>query len=283
MEAAKDLFFPGTTGKLAVKLWRDTGKRVLALHGWLDNAATFDGLAPLLKNCQIAALDLPGHGLSDHRPAGTTYHFIDAIPDIVSVTSALGWETFHVLGHSLGGSIALCFAGILPKAVETLVVVESLGPFTSEAEEFPQRVANYLEELKTLSEKKMPVYASAEEAATSRQKAGDLTQASALVLASRGLKKVDQGYTWRSDPRLKLSSLHRLTEEQLRACLKRIEAPTLFIRASSGPQYPGELAKSRLQCIRNLQTKEIPGRHHVHLDSPETVAPLLIGWYGSIR
>ena len=68
--------------KLTAKQWGpESGKPLLALHGWLDNAASFDGLAPLLPELNIVALDLPGHGLSEHKPAGSVYHFIDAVSD----------------------------------------------------------------------------------------------------------------------------------------------------------------------------------------------------------
>ena len=48
--------------------------RVLCVHGWLDNAASFSEIAPLLPGCDIVALDLPGHGRSSHRGAGSMQH-----------------------------------------------------------------------------------------------------------------------------------------------------------------------------------------------------------------
>ena len=59
---------PGLT--LASEIWgAEGGRPVLASHGWLDNAGTFASLAPLLPDCEIVALDLAGHGLSDARSA----------------------------------------------------------------------------------------------------------------------------------------------------------------------------------------------------------------------
>ena len=64
--------------RLVTKCWGNPdGLPVLAFHGWLDNAATFDNLAPLLPELRILSLDLPGHGHSDHRPSGSAYYFID--------------------------------------------------------------------------------------------------------------------------------------------------------------------------------------------------------------
>src|SRR5690606_29019174 len=69
-----------------------SGTRVLALHGWLDNAASFTPLAAALPELDLVALDLPGHGHSAYRPARTWYHFIDYIDDVLAALDALGWE-----------------------------------------------------------------------------------------------------------------------------------------------------------------------------------------------
>ena len=89
--------------RLVAKCWGNPdGIPVLAFHGWLDNAATFDNLAPLLPELRILSLDLPGHGLSDHRPSGTAYHFIDMVMDVIEVAEVLGWKNYSLLGHSMG-------------------------------------------------------------------------------------------------------------------------------------------------------------------------------------
>ncbi|MEM8768285.1 MAG: alpha/beta hydrolase, partial [Pseudomonadota bacterium] len=72
--------------RITAKRWGDpAGEPTLALHGWLDNAATFDRLAPLLPELNLVALDFAGHGLSDHRPPGVHYHSFTDIQDVMAV------------------------------------------------------------------------------------------------------------------------------------------------------------------------------------------------------
>ena len=77
--------------KMTAKLWGNpAGYPTLAIHGWLDNAGTFDRLAPLLSELNIIALDLAGHGKSDHRAPGVQYHHGDYVLDIMSLVETLG-------------------------------------------------------------------------------------------------------------------------------------------------------------------------------------------------
>ncbi|MCB1637058.1 MAG: alpha/beta fold hydrolase, partial [Xanthomonadales bacterium] len=124
--------------RLAARAWGPLdGVPVLALHGWLDNAASFDALAPLLPNVRLVALDLTGHGRSEHRPPGIHYHFVDFIPDVVAAADALGWDRFALLGHSLGGGIASFVAATLPERIDRVAMIEGLGPPTSDPADGP--------------------------------------------------------------------------------------------------------------------------------------------------
>src|SRR3546814_4905525 len=85
--------------------------RVLALHGWLVNAASFVPLAVEFERIgtrvDLAAPDLPGHGRSAHLPPGADYSFAGALHSVLDVADALGWERFALLGHSMGAGIEI--------------------------------------------------------------------------------------------------------------------------------------------------------------------------------
>ncbi|MEO6170956.1 MAG: alpha/beta fold hydrolase, partial [Lysobacter sp.] len=87
-----------------------TAPRVMALHGWLDNAASFLPLHAHLPGLDLVALDMPGHGASDHLPEAAEYTVVNTARAMFAAADALGWERFSLLGHSLGGAVASLMA-----------------------------------------------------------------------------------------------------------------------------------------------------------------------------
>lgn len=106
----------------------EDGLPVIALHGWLDNANSFARLAPRLKGLRIVALDLAGHGYSEHRPLGAGYALADYAHDVLRVAEQLGWQRFALLGHSLGAIISVQLAGALPDRVSHLALIDGVIP-----------------------------------------------------------------------------------------------------------------------------------------------------------
>ncbi|MER2604098.1 MAG: alpha/beta fold hydrolase, partial [Candidatus Competibacter phosphatis] len=174
--------------RLAARAWGPLdGVPVLALHGWLDNAASFDALAPLLPNTRLVALDLTGHGRSEHRPPGIHYHFVDFIPDVVAAADALGWDRFALLGHSLGGGIASFVAATLPERIDRVAMIEGLGPPTSDPADGPANLRKTIQQMDALPRKRPPVYANLEAAIQARCEASGLSWAAATILVERGV------------------------------------------------------------------------------------------------
>lgn len=259
--------------KIAAKIWDNpSGMPTLALHGWLDNAATFDKLAPLLSHCHIVAVDLPGHGHSDHKPPSSYLHFMDFVLDMMELTQVLGWDKFALLGHSLGGAISSIMAGAVPEKILKVVVIDGLGPLTTPADHAPMQLRLYLNE--TSAKKSNPsTYRTLEEAIQTRLKVSAMHESSARLIVERGLKQnEDSTYSWRTDPRLLKPSALQLTEEQTLAFFREITAPMAIIRPEPGFPFPAEIIKRRVAAIEHLQIHRIHGLHHVHLDDALGVA-----------
>ncbi len=243
----------------------DDGKPVIALHGWLDNAATFSRLAPKLQGLRIVALDLPGHGHSDHRPIGAGYNIWDYAHDVLQVAEQFGWQRFSLLGHSMGAIVSVLLAGALPERVERLALIDGVIPYTGEADSAPQKLGSALEALLAVNDKRKPVYASFDQAVEARMKGvGAVSREAAELLAQRGLMPVPGGYTWRTDPRLMLPSAMRLTRAHALAFVSRVACPTSLVLAEQGLMMQPEL----LELVESFpfDIRRLVGGHHLHLD-----------------
>ncbi len=261
---------------IATKVWgKDNGQPILALHGWLDNAATFDRLAPLLPDLKLIAIDFPGHGHSSHLPNGSFYHYIDMVPLVFSLADHLKLDKFTLLGHSMGAGVATLMAGTDSERILKLILVDGLGPLSDLPEQAPKTLLKSLQHTQLLKGKKLSIHANMQEAVVARKKVGNLTEESAKALVSRGSKPTKQGVIWRSDPRLTTTSRLRLTEEQVHAFLSQIKAPTLLIRDESGLTFAPEIINARCQKVKNLQLEIMPGGHYLHLENPVAVAKLI--------
>jgi pimeloyl-ACP methyl ester carboxylesterase len=260
------------------------GRRVLALHGWLDNAGSFAPLAARLQGVSLVALELPGHGRSAWRPAGNAYHFIDNVADVVAAADALGWERFTLLGHSLGAAVASFIAAALPERVEQLLLLEGVGPLSGLPEEETGRLRRYLRQCASLGRKRRRYYPNLEAAAAQRAANGDLSIEAAAVLAGRGTAKVEgQGWYWCHDPRLTFTSPHYYSEEQVLGVLRSIEVPAALLLGEAGLLHQRPTTEARCQAIAGLVRQTLPGGHHLHMESPERVAAVVQRWLAQQR
>ena len=267
--------------KLAALAWGPAdGRPVLASHGWLDNAATMTGLAPRLCEAlplQIVCLDLPGHGLSDHKRG--PYHFIDWVADMVGAANALGWEKFSLLGHSMGAGISTLVAGTITDRIERAVLLEGLGPMTDEPEHAARRLTRALMVEGRKQDKQKRLFDAPETAAERLREAAKMSPESSRILIERGLVQVEGGWTWRADPRLRLESRMRMTEVQVGSFLTAIRCPVMLVEATQGWPHDAKLAEARYAKLPTLERVRVNGHHHVHLDDPEAVAAHVIPFF----
>ncbi len=252
--------------------------RVLALHGWLDNAASFLPLAPFLDGIELVAIDMPGHGRSAHLPAGADYSFAGALANLLDVADALGWDRFALLGHSMGGAIGSLLAAACPERVTRLLAIEAIGTLAETPEQTVPRLRDALAAQRALRDKRLRVFPDVDSAVRARQFASrvpgsGLGEAEVRLLVARGLRAVDGGYTWSSDPRLTLPTLVRMTEAQVEALVAGISCPVRAIFADPAQPYlPDGLRRSRTRLLPAGEIVVMPGGHHLHMQQPAEVA-----------
>jgi len=246
---------------------------LLALHGWLDNAGSFATLAPLLAaRYRVIALDLPGHGHSDHLPAGASYHYVDHVRVVLDVLAALALPRCHLLGHSLGAGIASLVASAAPTRIERLHLIEGLGPLGDDGTRTLQRFRDALA-TPPANGKTLRVFRSIEQAAAARAIASGLDAELARPIIERGLRETGSGWQWRSDPRLMRATAVRLAETQAHALLAGIEAPTaLLLSQPATPYLPSTLMQARAACVPRIAVEHMDGGHHLQLEHPQAVA-----------
>ena len=258
---------------LAGLRWQHGDLPVLALHGWLDNAHSFLPLAGLLDELDLVALDLPGHGQSRHRPPGCRYLFDDYVFDVVAAADALGWKRFHLLGHSLGGAVSSLVAAACPDRVISLALIEGLGPLTTPID---QTVSAWRKALQRSRPRPRRVHPDRRSAVLARSANGDLGEAEAALLAERGLIEADGGFSWSHDQRLTWPSPHRYTEPQVLELLAAIEAPVLNIYAEPASGIlAGAAQQRRLAALRMQRRFAHAGGHHLHMQHPAALAPVI--------
>ncbi|MFO1387788.1 MAG: alpha/beta hydrolase [Cellvibrio sp.] len=240
---------------------------VLALHGWLDNSASFFALAPLLKNVYVVALDMAGHGRSSHRPGSLPYNIWEDVAEIFAIADLLGWQRFALLGHSRGGIIAALAAGTFPDRISHLALIEGLLPEPTRVEDAPVQLARSIETTKARADKTLSVYPDVAIAVKARERGMfPLSHSAAAALTERGLKKVEHGYQWSTDPRLMIPSAVKFLPEQTAAFINRIRCPIALVLAEQGmPVLHPNYAKS-VAAFPQIAVSCLSGGHHLHME-----------------
>ena len=254
------------------------GVRVLALHGWLDNAASFVPLAPLLEGIDLVVPDLPGHGRSAHLAPGADYSFAGALHAVLDIADALGWGRFALLGHSMGAGIGSLVAAGCPQRIERFVAIEALGALAETPERTVARLREAVAATRALRDKRLRVFPDIASAVRARMQANALSEPVARLLVERGIVPAPadanaSGYVWSSDPRLTLPTMLRTTEAQVANLVEGIQCPTRVIYADPAQPYlPDPLRRERAALLPHGDMRVLPGGHHLHMEDPRAVA-----------
>lgn len=262
----------------AAQEWGKKGQLpVLALHGWLDNSSSFARIATKLNNVHLVAVDLAGHGRSDHRLGAGPYNIWEDVAEIFAIADALGWQRFILLGHSRGGIISAIAAGTFPERISHLALIEGLLPEYGKAEDAPRQLALSIRSVNVQITKPLTLYPTVEAAITAREGGMfPLSQASAKALTERGIKPIEGGYSWSTDPRLFAASAVKFMSEQMDAFIDQIKSPIKLILGHEGlPKLYPNFA-SYLEKFPKIEAVVMSGNHHLHMEEEvDEVAALL--------
>ncbi|HWG04711.1 MAG TPA: alpha/beta hydrolase [Beijerinckiaceae bacterium] len=264
-----------------LRTWNEDGDRSLVfLHGTQDNSATFQFLVDHLSpRWRILAPDWRGFGRSEWVSNG--YFFQDYVADLDAILDHLSpGRPATLVGHSLGGNVASVYSGVVPERVERLVSLDGFGLPNGDPDEFPDKVANWLQGWRDTPTHR-PYRSLAVMAARLRANNPRLDAEQALFLATeRSVADGEGGYIWSFDPRHRIPfpTVFRFTEWA--ACFRRVTADVLWVR--SGRRLPPALARDvggfdeRLKLFARAWSAYVPDTsHNLHHDAPAAVAEII--------
>lgn len=276
----KRIHLPGFT--LAMKIWNpEKSNPLLCLHGKMDNAASFDFLAPFFSDRQVVAVDCPGTGFSTSYPEGIMPNWKNDALLMLQLIKILGWEQCDILAHSLGSLAATMMAVARPEQVGKIVFLDVLGPVLHFSERRKELIQQDIEYFLRFQSKKRKLFQNQEAAILDRMQTGNISYQAASALVMRGTIKSQDGWHWTFDKRLRCLASTLPYEDELKSLFHALEVPVCLIRAKQGLNYPEQIFQERANAIKNLDIREISGGHHVHMDDPASVAdkmPVVAGW-----
>jgi pimeloyl-ACP methyl ester carboxylesterase len=256
---------------------------VLMVHGWGDSGATFQFVADHLPRRTLIAFDARGFGHTEWPQDG--YWFPDYLADLDAVLDQLSPDhPVDLLGHSMGGNVAMLYAGIRPHRVRRLMNLEGFGLRRTSPEQAPDRYREWLDEIKRGSQ--FAVYQSFEQLITVLARRNPHTSAEHLEFIAHAWARQDQDgrVRLRADPRHKRVNAVLYQREQAQACFKRIAAPLMLVMGEQSllaKEMAAELGDTALhQLFPNLSIERIAdGGHMLHHEQPAAIAALMARFF----
>lgn len=271
-----------------VRHWGDEAAPPLfMLHGWMDVGASFQFIVDhLQQDWHVMAPDWRGFGRTEWSNADC-YWFPDYLADLESLLDVLApAQSIHLVGHSMGGVVALLYAGVRPQRVSSVVNLDGLGLKDIPSSQAPVRYAQWLDELK--AGPRLRDYANLEQVAERlKQTNPRLTLERAAFLAQHWSFEEAGRFHIAGDPAHKLVNPVLYRESELRACWQQVICPVLWVEAelSDALQWAGARAEvdARRSVLAQLQVQTIANAGHMlHHDQPLLAAQLIEKFIASL-
>jgi pimeloyl-ACP methyl ester carboxylesterase len=240
---------------------------VLLLHGYGNCAATWAALAASLSDkYHILAPDFRGHGDSQWDDAGhygLRYH----VADITALIDALGISELAIIGHSMGGQVALAYTAACPSKVSRVACVD-IGPELSPRSEARLKQTSSLRRDEYDSLDEVTDYLEIVDPYASREllcgEAADLTR-----------RNADGRFVWKHHYRLakRTSPDKRLNAAGRWETVRSVKCPALIIRGERSDLLDAGVARRMTGVMNRAELVEIAGAgHYVHRDQPRLFA-----------
>jgi len=263
-----------------------TAPPLLLIHGGQDHCRNWDWVAQELRgDYHIIAPDLRGHGDSAWSPSGE-YGMSAYVYDVAQLIHQQNLAPVRIIAHSMGGNVALRYAGVYPETVTKLVSIEGLGPSPAmmrrrEETSAPRRMRGWIEQKRGFAGRTPRRYATIEDAFHRMQEENKhLTPEQARYLTVHGAAQNEDGtYSWKFDNYCRSNSPTDLAPKDLHELWSNIACPVLFVNGkeswASNPERDG-----RMKHFRDGRVVEFEGAghwvHHDRLDAfLETVRAFL--------
>ena len=277
--APTDLIIDDRPVPLAVRDHGGSGSPVLLLHGLGGTLLHWERLAPHLATAhRVVAMDLRGHGLSGDGPWG----WEAVLDDVQAVIDHLGLDMPLVVGHSLGGMVAVRWALRHPDG-PGIVNIDGLRS----AETAPHHYAGLADEDVTALLAELKALFDAQAEAMARP----LAQAQAAMLPQRALRTADDGVHVRPDAELAAQIRYDRYFQDSVPAVADIRCPALFVLATENlpglPGRVGDLMSALREGIRrdllaltadrpHLRVLEVAGSHDMIAERPERIAQAIL-------
>ena len=292
LRPARSDFVPLRLYRYHVLSWGQKGPRppLVLAHGWMDVAASWQFMVDALsdgffQDRLIIAPDWRGFGQSS-GPACDHYAFADYLGDLDALLDHhAGDAPVDLVGHSMGGNVAMMYAGARPRRVRRLVNLEGFGMPATRPEQAPARYARWMDEIKALQrgEQDLRTYDDAAGVAARLMKTNRrLPQDKADWLARQWAEPrtgVDGATRWhiRGDAAHRVTSAQLFRVDEMLALYAAITAPTLMVEASDDSmgqwwqrRFTLDEFHQRLQSVPHCQRHTLPDcGHMLHHDQPE--------------
>ena len=257
--------------------WGNPGKPpLLMIHGGRDHSRNWDWTAAALReDWHVIAPDLRGHGDSQWSPDGS-YTMAGYIYDLAQLIHQQQLAPVAIVAHSLGGHVALRYAGIYPEAVAKLVAIEGLGPPPAMlaalgAKSIAERMDEWIREQRGLAGRLPRRYASIEDAFHRMQEENPhLTAAQARHLTVHGVNQNEDGtYSWKFDNYVRAWPPYDMPGRDVRFLWSRIACPTLLLYGKES-RFGSPAEDGRAAPFRDARVVGVEGAghwlHHDRLD-----------------